>query len=88
VMTWVEQHLVSFVRGYLGLPDDPRYQRENVYIDPVCGMEVPGGTGVEFATFGGATYVFCAPACRVRFEANPRLFLDGIVKLRPDASSS
>jgi len=88
VTTWVENHLVAFLRGYLGIQGDPRYQQENVYIDPVCGMEVSGGTGVEFATYEGATYVFCAPSCRERFEANPRLFLEGIVKLRQDAGGS
>lgn len=82
VVRWVEGQLVTFLRGYLDIQDDPRYQQENVYVDPVCGMEVPGGIGVEFATYEQTAYVFCASGCRERFEANPKLFLDGIVKLR------
>lgn len=84
VTTWVEEHVVAFLRGYIGIQDDPRYQQDNAYVDPVCGMQVSGGTGVEFTTYEGATYVFCAPSCRERFEASPRLFLEGIVMLRQD----
>ncbi len=84
-MHWVEEHIVRFLAGYLAIQDDPPYQQENVYIDPVCGMEVPGGIGVKFAKYLGTTYVFCARTCRERFEANPRLFLEGIVKLRHDS---
>ena len=50
----------------------------------VWSCQSPGGTGVEFTTYEGATYVFCAPSCRERFEASPRLFLEGIVMLRQD----
>ncbi|HET6436701.1 MAG TPA: YHS domain-containing protein, partial [Anaeromyxobacter sp.] len=44
--------------------------------DPVCGMDVdpqrpPGGT-VERGRY---RYHFCSPACRARFEADPRAYI-------------
>lgn len=50
--------------------------KENVAIDPVCGMEVDtnfpkGGKSL----FEGNEYFFCNPKCKAKFEANPHEYL-------------
>ena len=45
-------------------------------IDPICKMEVdtdnPNGGSSEY---NGTTYYFCAPGCKVAFEAEPEKYL-------------
>ena len=46
-------------------------------IDPVCGMSVePATARGGSATHEGKTYYFCSPSCRVKFQANPKRYLD------------
>lgn len=40
-------------------------------VDPVCGITVSVKRAAETATHGGATYFFCCPSCRSRFEESP-----------------
>ena len=46
-------------------------------IDPICKMEVdtdnPNGGSSEY---NGTTYYFCAPGCKVAFEAEPEKYLE------------
>jgi Cu+-exporting ATPase len=42
--------------------------------DPVCGMMVREDAPLR-TTFGGATYVFCNPRCKERFEQDPHRVL-------------
>ncbi len=37
-------------------------------IDPVCGMTVKVATAKHTHEHAGATYYFCNPGCKVRFE--------------------
>ena len=46
------------------------------HIDPVCGMTVTPTPDALRAEHEGATYYFCAPSCRERFEADPTRYLD------------
>ncbi|MDT3682566.1 MAG: YHS domain-containing protein [Truepera sp.] len=55
-------------RGY-GLPDDT-----DLRIDPVCGQVVNAGYAPYSRARGGATYHFCGPGCRARFDAEPGAF--------------
>ncbi len=45
-------------------------------IDPICKMEVdtdnPNGGSSEYQ---GTTYYFCAPGCKVSFDAEPEKYL-------------
>ena len=45
-------------------------------IDPICKMEVhtdnPNGGSTEYQ---GTTYYFCAPGCKVSFDAEPEKYL-------------
>ena len=50
----------------------PFIGRNKTAKDPVCGMDVnvanpPGGK----SEFGGQTYYFCSPGCRVAFQKDP-----------------
>jgi xanthine dehydrogenase accessory factor len=44
-------------------------------IDPVCGMTVAVAGARETVVHEGATYYFCCPGCRGRFERNPPKYL-------------
>ena len=47
-------------------------------VDPVCKMDVdvkkPSGGTHEY---GGQTYYFCGPGCRVAFSKEPEAYLSG-----------
>ena len=45
--------------------------RDDVAIDPVCGMKVVKATAKHSAVHDGATYYFCNPRCREKFIADP-----------------
>ncbi|HXG59187.1 MAG TPA: YHS domain-containing protein, partial [Thermoanaerobaculia bacterium] len=43
-------------------------------IDPVCGMTVDPARAAGSSTYGGATYFFCNPHCKAKFDANPEQY--------------
>ena len=47
-----------------------------IAIDPICKMEVdtdnPNGGSSEYS---GSSYYFCAPGCKVAFDAEPEKYL-------------
>jgi YHS domain-containing protein len=45
--------------------------------DPVCGMEVDEANPAATMEYEGMTYYFCAPGCKVAFEADPGKYLGG-----------
>lgn len=45
--------------------------------DPVCGMDVDEKAAPAKTDYRGTTYYFCAPGCKVAFEANPDKYLKG-----------
>ena len=58
------------------------FKKSPAALDPVCGMDVevkkaPGGTHM----FGGTTYYFCGPGCRVAFSKEPEAYLSGEKKM-------
>jgi P-type Cu+ transporter len=44
--------------------------------DPVCGMSVNPATSKHRFENAGTTYHFCGNGCRIKFEADPRKYLD------------
>lgn len=46
-----------------------------IFIDPVCMMEVNSGRQDLMFTYQMRTYYFCAEACRKAFKANPEKYL-------------
>ena len=47
---------------------------QNIYKDPVCGMEVSRLTAPASCEHDGKTYYFCADTCRNKFEAAPEKY--------------
>lgn len=46
-----------------------------IFIDPVCMMEVGSGEKNLMFTYQMRTYYFCADGCREAFKANPEKYL-------------
>ncbi len=45
--------------------------------DPVCGMDVDPGAAAGESAFRGATYYFCSPHCKEKFDRDPGTVLRG-----------
>jgi len=43
--------------------------------DVVCGMTIDPDSAAATSEYRGATYYFCAPECKARFDADPRAFV-------------
>ena len=43
--------------------------------DPVCGMQVDEKKAAATSVYKGATYYFCAAACKVTFDKGPENFI-------------
>jgi P-type Cu+ transporter len=56
--------------------------------DPVCGMDVAPASAAGSSTYQGHTYYFCSAACKQRFDANPRSYLEGSRAAVPPSSPS
>ncbi len=57
-------------------------------IDPVCGMTVEIATAKHTHEHEGATYYFCNPRCKTRFEADPVRFIDPEAKAHAAAEEA
>ena len=44
-------------------------------IDPVCKMTVDEATAAATSEYQGKTYYFCAPGCKIAFDAEPQKYL-------------
>ncbi|MCU0626689.1 MAG: hypothetical protein MUF21_09445 [Gemmatimonadaceae bacterium] len=73
--TFADAVLLDFVRLYLSIETDERYQRLHTHIDPVCGGAVTEGDAVATRTVGTRTLRFCSTACAVLFDARPDFYL-------------
>ncbi|MAX24072.1 MAG: hypothetical protein CMJ19_06155 [Phycisphaeraceae bacterium] len=78
LVAWVEEKLLRFLDTYLRLEQVEQYQRDNLVIDPVCGMTVNKAMSAAFAEYQGQAYYFCVQGCRDRFVADPAGFLNDI----------
>ncbi|HEY5594120.1 MAG TPA: YHS domain-containing protein [Nitrospiria bacterium] len=43
--------------------------------DPVCGMTVDEKQAAATYVYKGATYYFCHPSCKAKFEKNPEPYV-------------
>ena len=67
---------------YLGKNDSPQMHGEELVtlaarpaaVDPVCGMKVDPAKAAGHAEYKGATYHFCNPGCKTKFDANPEQY--------------
>lgn len=51
-------------------------ETDNLFLDPVCGMEVIPGETRLVSIYRGHSYWFCAEKCRNVFEMNPKKYLE------------
>ncbi len=61
---WLERNLLEFLDVYLRLPLDPLYQKDNLVIDPICGMPVLKALARAKVEMEHRTVYFCSHACR------------------------
>lgn len=47
----------------------------DIYIDPVCGMEVEPETAAGESEYQGKTYYFCSTSCKSAFDRDPENYL-------------
>ncbi len=59
-----------------------REVEEDAVTDPVCGMTVSPHTAKYRADYGGRPTYFCSAGCKVKFQTNPKRYLE------PDAFAS
>jgi YHS domain-containing protein len=72
---WVEQKLLSFLDVYLQLGHIKQYQKQNLVIDPVCGVQVNKAYAITEGAVESQTHFFCGEDCRAKFlskQKNPR----------------
>jgi len=50
--------------------------RDNVEIDPVCGMEVDPANAAGHSEFEDRVYYFCSNDCKQKFELGPTEYAD------------
>lgn len=48
---------------------------DEMYVDPVCGMEIKPEEAADSIEYEGETYYFCSPGCRAAFEATPERYV-------------
>ena len=48
--------------------------------DPVCGMDVEETKAAATSLYQGATYYFCAKACKVSFDRDPAKYVGKAAK--------
>lgn len=71
---FLDTKLESTMRSYLELTENPYYQKENLVVDPVCGMTFHRDEIVDSVEYQGRTIHFCARTCKERFEQSPEEF--------------
>lgn len=74
VRHWVEQKMLNFIDIYLQIETHEQYQRDNIALDPVCGMRVAKPKGLT-SEHDGQTFFFCSQHCLERFIEQPKEFV-------------
>ena len=55
--------------------------------DPVCGMTISKADAAGSSEYGGATYYFCNPSCKEKFDADPAAYTGGKPKPAPPGAT-
>jgi YHS domain-containing protein len=70
IIQWVEERLLEFLDTYLKLETHPLYQKDNLVLDPVCGMRIPVISASCKTEHNGKIVCFCSEHCRNAFLTN------------------
>lgn len=62
-------------QGEGGAAMQKQEQSSDVFVDPVCLMNVSPGSQDIKSTYQTKTYHFCAEGCKKEFESDPEIFL-------------
>ena len=54
------------------------------FTDPVCGMTIDKSQVAVTLEYGGKTYYFCSPGCKVAFEREPERYAES--ESKPESS--
>ena len=65
---WVEDRILEFLKHYLAIETHPMYQRDNLVLDPICGMTVNRLLTRNVLSLAGQNYYFCSPECLQIFK--------------------
>ncbi len=69
---WVEEKIVECVETYLRLETHPLYQKENLVVDPVCGMQIWATAATSRIEWPDRTIYFCSEVCKEAFLKNSK----------------
>ncbi len=64
---WIEDRLLEFVDLYRRLEVEPAYHRDQLVVDPVCGMRIPRALVASRIEVQGKILGFCSVVCRDAF---------------------
>lgn len=73
IAQWVDDRLLDFLDTYLKVETHPLYQKDNLVLDPVCGMRIPVIAAACKTEFSGITIHFCSEHCREEYLRNRTL---------------
>ncbi|MHB1071360.1 MAG: YHS domain-containing protein [Gemmatimonadaceae bacterium] len=81
MVRWTEDALLWFLDSYVSAHQLAAAQEDQLVRDPVCGMMIPMSMAPERWVYRGEAYAFCAHRCLVEFQANPRVYLEGLARM-------
>ncbi len=67
IAQWVDDRILEFIDTYLKLEIHPLYQKDNLVLDPVCGMHIPVNSAPCKVEKDGQTSYFCSEHCKNAF---------------------
>ncbi|MGQ0535058.1 MAG: YHS domain-containing protein [Methanobacteriota archaeon] len=59
----------------MGFLDKIRGKEGSTTKDPVCGMTVEPAKAAGSSAHGRATFYFCSPSCKSKFDADPHRYM-------------
>lgn len=67
IIQWLDDKLLEFLDTYLKIETHPLYQKDNLVLDPVCGMRIPLIAAPCHTEHDGKVVYFCSEHCRDAF---------------------
>lgn len=67
ITAWVEDRILEFLDTYLKIETHPLYQKDNLVLDPVCGMRIPMNSAPSMIELDSQTIYFCSDHCKETF---------------------
>ncbi len=68
IIQWVVDKVLDFLDTYLKIETHPLYQKDNLVLDPVCGMRIPVIAAPCQLERNGSIVYFCSEHCRDAYK--------------------